>query len=74
MNSDQINYLENQYQQGVNWGTNQITFISQRLRLDRTKVYKWLWDRRRKDTQNQPMTQQATTEEEDVPSPNPTIR
>ena len=41
--------LEQEYQQDANWDTEKIAEIAERLGLNRTKVYKWSWDRRKKD-------------------------
>ena len=41
--------LEGEYQRNSNWNTEQISRLAKRLSLPRTKVYKWSWDRRKKE-------------------------
>ena len=40
--------LEQQYLLNPNWTAEMISKLADRLILGRTKVYKWLWDRRKK--------------------------
>ena len=47
--------LEQEYQRDANWDTEKIAEIADRLGLNRTKVYKWSWDRRKKDTLGLPV-------------------
>ena len=49
MSYEQIQMLEIEYERNPNWVTRDITNIAQRLQLSRTKIYKWHWDRKKKD-------------------------
>ena len=49
MRSEQIAMLEVEYQRNPNWHSSFITSLAQRLHLNRTKVYKWSWDRKKKE-------------------------
>eukprot|EP00354_Favella_ehrenbergii_P010505 CAMPEP_0170457674 /NCGR_PEP_ID=MMETSP0123-20130129/4885_1 /TAXON_ID=182087 /ORGANISM="Favella ehrenbergii, Strain Fehren 1" /LENGTH=120 /DNA_ID=CAMNT_0010721541 /DNA_START=538 /DNA_END=899 /DNA_ORIENTATION=- len=41
--------LEEEYLMEPRWSTRRITDIAKRLNLNRTKVYKWHWERKNKD-------------------------
>lgn len=41
--------LENEYDRNSHWSTAFITHLAGRLNLNRTKVYKWNWDKRKKE-------------------------
>ena len=45
--------LEHEYQRNSNWSTARITQIAKRLKLNRTKIYKWSWDRKKKEAEEQ---------------------
>ena len=49
LRSEQIAMLEVEYQRNPNWHSSFITSLAQRLQLNRTKVYKWSWDRKKKE-------------------------
>ena len=49
LNAEQQQILELEYQKQQNWGTEKIKELANRLNLGRTKVYKWNWDRRKKE-------------------------
>lgn len=41
-------FLETEYLKCANWSKDHVTQIAKRLAINRTKVYKWHWDRRKK--------------------------
>ena len=41
--------LEAEYLRNVNWSTYKISDLANRLGFDKTKVYKWNWEKKRKD-------------------------
>ena len=45
--------LENQYQLNPNWTNETIVMLSERLGVTRTKIYKWNWDRKKKQLADQ---------------------
>ena len=49
LNSEQALVLEQEYLRNPQWSTARITSLAKRLRLGRTKVYKWSWDRKKQD-------------------------
>ena len=49
LNQEQIRVLEHEHVTYNNWTTDRITALSKRLNLSRTKIYKWSWDRRKRD-------------------------
>ena len=53
LEKEQINVLENEHVTNNNWTTARITALSKRLNLSRTKIYKWSWDRRKRDEHEQ---------------------
>ena len=48
LTQEQIDVLESEYLKDPVWETKQITKLARRLKLNRTKVYKWHWDRKKK--------------------------
>ena len=55
--------LEVEYQRNPNWHSSFITSLAQRLQLNRTKVYKWSWDRKKKEeAQNTQLSQSNQAE------------
>ena len=49
LDEEQQVVLENEFQMRPNWSTAFITTLARRLKLPRTKVYKWNWDRKKKE-------------------------
>jgi len=49
MSKDQLLFLEEEYQKQPNWSLAHTKSIAQGLDLDRVKVYKWHYDRKRRD-------------------------
>ena len=49
MKQFQIDLLERAYQQNANWGNQEFDELAERLNISRSKVYKWNWDRKKKD-------------------------
>ena len=45
----EMQVLEQEYLINPNWTTMRINTLAKKLRLCRTKVYKWGWDRKKKD-------------------------
>ena len=50
LSTEQLTQLEAEYLRDPTWSTEQTKQIAQRLQLNRIKVYKWGWDRKRQDT------------------------
>lgn len=46
MSDEQKAILEAEYLKDPEWTTPRITQIARRLQLNRTKIYKWHWDRK----------------------------
>ena len=44
--------LEQEYQKNARWTTATISQLARRLQVHRRKVYKWGWDRRRREVAN----------------------
>ena len=42
--------LEAEHLRSANWSSARITAVARHLGLNRTKVYKWSWDRKKKDS------------------------
>ena len=42
--------LEQEHQRDANWDKDRIKFFAKKLNLAHSKVYKWTWDRRKKET------------------------
>lgn len=45
----QIDVLEQKYLRGSQWSTAEMKELAEKLGISRTKVYKWSWDRKRKE-------------------------
>ena len=41
--------LENEYKKNPTWSKQLVNQLAAKLDLDRTKVYKWNWDRKKKE-------------------------
>ena len=41
--------LESEHQRDANWDTERIKLFADKLNLAHSKVYKWTWDRRKKE-------------------------
>ena len=50
---EQIALLETEYVRDSNFSSSRITALATRLQLGRTKIYKWSWDRRKKEIADQ---------------------
>ena len=51
MTEEQKELLEREYERNpTNWSTADINRLADRLGLNRTKVYKWHWDHRKRQT------------------------
>ena len=48
LSREQREILENEYQKDSNWNTQRISLMARRLQLKHTKVYKWVWERKKK--------------------------
>ena len=49
LTSEQQAILQQEYEKNPDWRTRFITQLASRLNICRTKVYKWGWDRRKKE-------------------------
>ena len=49
MSKDQLKILESEYLRESNWSLQKTKQIALRIDLDRVKVYKWHYDRKRRD-------------------------
>lgn len=47
-NKDQIKKLEEEFAKNPHWSNEDVDKISDRLNLDRSQVYKWNWDQKKK--------------------------
>lgn len=45
---EQTHLLEIEHQRDNNWTTRHVTEIARRMGLNRTKIYKWQWERKKK--------------------------
>jgi len=61
LKAEQIEQLEQEYQRDPNWHSSFITALAKRLQLNRTKIYKWSWDRKKKDAAMQTGNSATTT-------------
>ena len=52
MTAEQTAAMEAEWQRDLTWTSSRISSIAKRLGLGRTKVYKWTWDRKKKDGAN----------------------
>lgn len=53
MTYEQYCELEEHFARSHNWTQSEITSIAASVAMERTKVYKWLWDRKRKELRAQ---------------------
>ena len=49
MTSSHTELLETEFQYSANWSKSKISELAVRLSLKRAKVYKWLYDRRKRE-------------------------
>ena len=49
MTQEQTAAMEVEWQRDLAWTSSRISAIAKRLGLGRTKVYKWTWDRKKKE-------------------------
>ena len=49
LSEDQIEMLTQEYLDNPNWSNETIDALSRRVGVSRTKVYKWNWDRKKKE-------------------------
>ena len=49
MTMAQSHLLEIEFQRNPNWTSAQVKAIAERMELSRVKVYKWGWDRKKKE-------------------------
>ena len=54
LNSDEIAVLKREYEQNQQWDTEQIRSLAKRMGISHTKVYKWGFDRRKKEARARP--------------------
>ena len=54
-----------EYEANPNWSNEMIAILSERVGVSRTKVYKWNWDRKKKDEAAANQNQLINSEEED---------
>ena len=54
MTRTQLDMLENAYQNNSDWSRDFVKQTAIRLGLNRVKVYKWHWDRKKKDLAGEP--------------------
>ena len=52
MTAEQTVAMEAEWQRDLAWTSSRISSIAKRLGLGRTKVYKWTWDRKKKESAN----------------------
>ena len=52
LTEDEKEILEQEFQKNPNWGKVTIRKLAERLDLDRTKIYKWNWDRKKMELSN----------------------
>ena len=50
MTAEQTAAMEVEWQRNLAWTSSRISSIAKRLALGRTKVYKWTWDRKKKES------------------------
>ena len=56
---EQLRMLEEAFERNANWSSTDIEAIAERTQVSRTKVYKWNWDRKRKEIFIAPTTGQS---------------
>mmetsp|Transcript_13617 Transcript_13617/g.21311 ORF Transcript_13617/g.21311 Transcript_13617/m.21311 type:complete len:84 (+) Transcript_13617:1479-1730(+) len=49
LSTEQLGVLELEFQKNPNWSVNHQKKIGKRLGLTVSKVYKWMWDKQRKE-------------------------
>ena len=54
--------LEAEFARSQNWTQAQVTVLAARVGMERTKVYKWWWDRKRKEERLLARLANTTTE------------
>ena len=52
MTAEQTAAMEAEWQRDLTWTSTRISSIAKSLGLGRTKVYKWTWDRKKKESGN----------------------
>ena len=65
MTKEQSQILESEFMRDHNWSTAKIKAIAERIQLGRVKVYKWSWDRKKKEENTQPAIPQTASIEND---------
>ena len=53
LTADQIGVLETEFQKNANWTGRDMAKLSTRLAVEKSKIYKWNWDRKRKELASQ---------------------
>ena len=48
LSEEQLDVLEHHFQSREDWSVHLMDVLSQRLSISRTKVYKWKWERKKK--------------------------
>lgn len=61
LTADQIAILEAEFQKNANWTSKDMAKLSTRLAVEKSKIYKWNWDRKRKELASQGATDHAAT-------------
>lgn len=61
LTADQIGVLETEFQKNANWTGRDMAKLSTRLAVEKSKIYKWNWDRKRKELASQGATSAAPT-------------
>ena len=56
LNNQQRSFLEHQYLQNQDWSKQEISQFASHLGMPFTKVYKWKWERKKKDGHAAPVT------------------
>lgn len=59
LTADQIGVLETEFQKNANWTGRDMAKLSTRLAVEKSKIYKWNWDRKRKELTSQGATSAA---------------
>lgn len=59
LTADQIGVLETEFQKNANWTGRDMAKLSTRLAVEKSKIYKWNWDRKRKELASQGATSAA---------------
>ena len=61
LTGDQIAILESEFQKNANWTSKDMVKLSTRLAVEKSKIYKWNWDRKRKELASQGPTNFSTS-------------